>query len=246
MTKVSSNAFSFYILGSTFSFSSTPTLLPDSIDIEPILKYAETNNYLSCPAPLLQIMVESFDLSDLREPSNLCAETEYKLKALLRRALSFDALQWLINFTPASPFDDFNKRFHIGSAHRSAVCIYLARFIPCTNPLLSPTSGTALVSLTGLADDIIYHISHMNPSDTLFKSISWPLFLAGAESQNYAQRRWIMNTYDSLYQVMYWGYIPTVKKVLEVIWTIKDEAPEGAPNCWVNECRDAGTEMLVA
>jgi hypothetical protein len=99
------------------------------------------------------------------------------------------------------------------------------------------------VDLTGLSDDIIHHISFLTPDDALFKSISWPLFLAGAEAEGHAQRTWIMNTLDEFYNVMYWGYIPTVKRVLDAVWRCRDLSQE---NCWVTEVKEMGTNILIA
>jgi hypothetical protein len=231
----------FYILGSTFHFTTTPNPFPQSIELGPILQYAETNNYLSCPAPLLRVMLKSFDLSE-----ELTSEVQRQLKDLVAAALSFDPCQWSHELHPASPTEDLEKRVRIASAHRAAVCIYLARFIPCTHPLLDNSSGSALVNLTGLSDEIIHHISFLTPDDALFKSISWPLFMAGAEAEGHAQRAWIMNILDEFYSIMYWGYIPTVKRVLDCVWTCKDRSPEGSPSCWVTEVKEMGTDILIA
>jgi hypothetical protein len=233
----------FYILGTTFRPSSSPKLFPDSVDVNPILEYAETNNYLSCPAPLLRVMLQSFTLSESWGGSEeLSFEQQERVKELLELALSFKPLEWLSNFKPASPQEDLSERLHMASAHRSAVCIYLVRFLPCSNPLLNPSGGSAVVSLTGLADDVVHHISQLKAGDTLFKSISWPLFLAGAESEDPAQRAWILKTLDCFYTVMRWGYIQTVKRVLEAIWRFKDEGAD----MWATEVKKMGTEMLIA
>ncbi|KAI8943283.1 hypothetical protein NX059_001303 [Plenodomus lindquistii] len=240
----------FHILGSTFTFSSMPGLIPDSIELEPILRYAETNNYLSCPGPLLRIMIESFALPDSQDSPRVTAigtdSVQDQVGMLLQRALAFDPYTWSNSFTPSSPDEDLSHRIRIASAHRSAVCIYLARVLPSTNPLLDPSSGSALVSLTGLADDVVHHISHLKPGNALFKSICWPLFLAGAESEDPAQREWIMNTLDELYGLMFWGYLHTSKRVLEAIWKLKDAGELGSGNCWVEEVKDLGSEILIA
>jgi hypothetical protein len=188
-------------------------------------------------------MLQSFTLPDLansfEEPDHQCLD---KVKEFLELALAFDPGEWLRNFRPASPKDDLNKRLYVAAAHRCAVCIYIARFLPSTSPLLDPDSGVAVISLTGLATEIVYQLSHLTPKDTLFKSISWPLFLAGAEAEDYAQRAWIMSTLDSFYSVLRWGYIKNAKRVLEAIWMYKGE---GA-TCWVTEVKRMGTEMLIA
>jgi hypothetical protein len=238
----------FYVLGSTLSFSTMSKFVPDTIDLEPILRYAETNNYLSMPSPLLRIMLESFELPDSRDGTsgNLRDHIQMQVGVLLQRALDFDPIAWSCHFEPASPFEDLKQRVRIASAHRSAVCIYLARVLPATHPLLDPASDTALVNLTMLANDVVQHISHLKPGDAVFKCICWPLFLAGAESEDPAQREWIMNILDTLYSEMYWGYLHTVKRVLETIWLCKDRAELGSDNCWVDEVKEMGTDVLIA
>jgi hypothetical protein len=238
----------FFILGSTFSFTAVPTFFPETIELDPILRYAETNNYLSCPGPLLRIMLESYALPSKisQHVDDSCAEVQAQIESLLRRALDFDPLVWSSDFQPASPFEDIEQRIRIAAAHRSAVCIYLVRVLPTTNPLLDSNSGTALVSLTALANDVVHNISYLKPKDPLFKSICWPLFLAGAESRDPAQREWIMNTLDELYSVMFWGYLHTSKRVLEAIWKYLDSAVDGDSNCWVDEVRDLGNDLLIA
>lgn len=238
----------FYILGSTFSFTAIPTYIPDTIELEPILRYAETNNYLSCPGPLLRVMLESFALP-ARTVS--CTEEVYgsiqeKIGLLLHRALQFDPVTWSCDFEPASPFEDIEQRIRIAAAHRSAVCIYLARVLPSSSPLIDPASGSAIVNLTALANDVVHQISYLKPGDALFKSICWPLFLAGAESRDPTQREWIMNTLDDLYSIMFWGYLHTSKRVLEAIWKYIDQAQEGEENCWVDEVKDFGSDILIA
>lgn len=186
-------------------------------------------------------------MTDLRDTADgLLREVEERLKSLLEQALAFDPYEWVKSFTPTSSFEDLDQRVCIASAHRSAVCIYLARFIPTTNPILDTSSGSGLVNLPALADDIVHHISKLNPGDVLIKSISWPLFLAGAETDDPVQRTWILNRLDSFYTQMYWGYIHTVKRTLEMIWNCKARATEENPTCWVTEVKERGTEILIA
>jgi len=230
----------FYILGSTFSFTAIPTAIPDTIELEPILRYAETNNYLSCPSPLLRIMIESSTLPS----KTVCMQDS--IGVLLRRALAFDPISWSTTFSPASPHEDITQRIRIAAAHRSAVCIYLARVLPSTHPLLDPSSSQAIVSLTALADDVVHQISHLRPGDALFKSICWPLFLAGAESRDPRQREWIMDTLDELYGVMYWGYLRMSKRVLEDIWKYVDGVGGEEGNCWVEGIGGLGGDILIA
>lgn len=82
----------FFVIGSTFSFSTSRVLIPESIDLDPILGYAETNNYLSLPGPLLRIMVESFKLEDTREDASddIALDLQDEIGVLLKAALDFD------------------------------------------------------------------------------------------------------------------------------------------------------------
>ena len=82
----------FFVIGSTFSFSTSRVLIPESIDLDPILRYAETNNYLSLPGPLLRIMVESFKLEDTREDASddIALDLQDEIGVLLKAALDFD------------------------------------------------------------------------------------------------------------------------------------------------------------
>lgn len=173
---------------------------------------------------------------------NMSTEQQARVKELIEQALAFDPTVWLFTFRPASALDDLDKRLHMAAAHRSAVCIYLARYIPYTHPLLDPLGGQAVVSLTGLAKDIVFHVSKITPNDALFKSINWPLFLAGAESEDPSERAWIMETLDTLYDAMRWGYIQTNKRILRSIWEFKARGS----TCWVTDIMKMGTEMLIA
>ncbi|KAF2201596.1 hypothetical protein GQ43DRAFT_371055 [Delitschia confertaspora ATCC 74209] len=239
----------FFILGSTLTFSngSPQQLIPDTLDLDTILQYAETNNYLSCPAPLLRIMLKSFKIPDARIFETTTPFIEDQVGSLLEEVLAFDAVVWASeSFQPISPHENLSKRVCIASAHRAAVCLYIARVLPTSSPLISPSSPTAIINLSYLASDIVYHLSYLNPGDTVFKSISWALFLAGAESDIPAQRTWIMEKLDALWKELYWGYVRTVKEVLELIWGYKDRAARGENVCWIEEVRRMGTELLIA
>lgn len=238
----------FYILGSTFTFSAMPAFIPETIELDPILRYAETNNYLSCPGPLLRIMLESFALPPRSVPytDEMYQHIQDQTEIFLRRALAFDPVAWSCELEPASPFEDINQRIRIAAAHRSAVCIYLARALSTENPLLDPTSDTAIVNLPALSADIVHHISYLKPGDALFKSICWPLFLAGAESRNNDHRQWIMDKLDELYEIMFWGYLHTSKRVLETIWKYIDAVEAVGEKCWVDQILGLGNEVLIA
>jgi hypothetical protein len=45
---------------------------------------------------------------------------------------------------------------------------------------------------------------------------------------------------------MYWGYLHTSKRVLESIWKYIDQAKDGEENCWVEEVKDLGNDILIA
>ncbi|KAH6621698.1 hypothetical protein C7974DRAFT_314670, partial [Boeremia exigua] len=209
----------------TLSPSMSPNMIPEPINLEPILSYAETHNYLSCPRSLILIMMELWRIPGFNDRSHRgadCNTTQEQVGILLQRTLAFDPYAWYCGIQSTGLNECVEQRTHIACAHRSAVCIYLAQVLPATSPLINPESDTALISLTDVANDVLFHISLLIAcTDSLFTSICWPLFLAGTELKHDSQREWIINKLDELYNIMAWGYIRTSKRVLEDIWRYK-------------------------
>lgn len=221
--------------------------LPPSVDFDHLLKFTESNNYLSCPAPLLRIMLRSFEQPE-SEPGTALIEDSSNTRdidSLLCATLSFDCQEWLTQFEPMSPFDDLTKRFHIASAHKSAVCLFLLR-ARASSSCSRSWDGVQLVDIHFHVENIIQHISQITPDDATFQSTCWPAFLAGAEAETMAQRQWVCDRMNALWEYMHWGYIRTAQEVLDIIWRSKDESVDGGSQGWVETVRKTGVKYLIA
>lgn len=246
-----SDSLVYCILGSTLTYSSTPNVsLHDSIALDAILEYAESNNFVSCPAHLLRIMLKSSELSEILNDTPVFAQElsslEQQVKLLVRSAQKFDPFAWASSFQLTSPYEEVMKRMHMASAHRSAVCLYVVRVLPDSSPLIRQSSTSAIVDIPGLVSDIIHHLSFIHLGDALFKSTCWPMFLAGVECEKLEDREWIKARLDALWDTLLWGYVRTAKEVLEVIWNCKDRAAIAQTPCWVDEVRKLGADLLIA
>lgn len=169
-----------------------------------------------------------------------------EIENLISAALSFDPRQWLATFEPVASSDDPEKRFHIASALKSAVCLFPARTGVATSLHTKPRIGYQLVDVQLHANEIIHHISFISPGDATFQSTCWPAFLAGAETQMYTHRIWIRERLSNLWDHMHWGYVCTAQEVLDIVWRSRDASRHGGKMNWVEEVRKTGVKYLIA
>ena len=193
-------------------------------------------------------MLQSFgtpDAHENRSPTEII-NIESRVRALLEAALSFNPETWASTLQPTFTGEDLAGRIRIATAHRAAVCLYIARVLPNSSSLLHPLSPTVLIWPAALATEIVDQLRHINPGDPVFKSISWALFLAGCESEIPEERVWIMEKLYELWKSMCWGYMRTAIEVLKVIWRFKDGSAKGWEVCWVDEIKRMEMELLIA
>lgn len=218
-----------------------------SFDIVPLLRYAEANNYLSCPAILLQALLATAQLSrDL--PSEVIANaTSRAIKdqvyALLLTAQSFDPLSWATELQRISPQCDLDSRIHIASAHKAAVCIYISRILLSFSP-----NSEVCETLEPLVIDIISHLSLISQEDALFKAGTWPTFVAGAETRDPERRAWAMTKLHLLWTLLPWGYIRSTMEVLAGVWRKRDAAVN-SDSCtldWIQDLMTLEVDCLIA
>lgn len=175
---------------------------------------------------------------------------EERIRPLLHAAQSFDPSAWASDLQSRSPASDLALRTHVASAHRAAVCIYLARL------MLSLRYDTHLAwSLKSWASETIEHMAWIRPCDALFTATTWPAFIAGAETHNLQEQSWTVQRFSELWQVEPWGTIGGALDVLRGIWSDRkqhgsfggddsgcDEAGNGD---WIAKLRDTGVDWLI-
>ena len=238
------------ILGSTLACL-TPSSTSDtsSTQLVPALEYAEANNYLSCPATLLQLTLAATEL--LRPMSNhstvnstaMTIPPAQQVFLLLQTAQSFDASIWATSLQKVSPQKDVGKRAHIASAHKAAVCIYLSRALLSFSQAARISDG-----LESLVSDVVHHLSFIPNGNELFKSTSWPTFIAGAETKDLAHQEWAVTRLHKVWGVCPWGYIRSAIEILDLIWEERNGAADNgnASMNWVQELRSLKVNWLIA
>lgn len=241
------------ILGSILTHSRLPVMPPSHfIEIDSVLEYAERNNYLSCPGELLRILLAASELSHTTNAamsSQEVSEERYEEQALfyLRAAESFNPRAWAESSQDLSPLPDIEERVHVVSALKAAVCISIVRALPCTLPLLSPSISGSYVGVADLVSSIIYHLSFITSDIILFKATSWPTFLAGAESEDFEQRAWVVGRLNALWEKLRWGYIRSALDLLGLIWDKKGRRMSNPQHSssWIQEVKSLNTDLLI-
>jgi hypothetical protein len=233
------------ILGTTLTKTAKPAAVQHhTSSVSRLLKDAEVNNYLSCPAELLEILHsvppllwDTEDIPTQRTPVASCRVDHSSL--LLRRVWDFDALSWAKKLQRTSPRSDLDNRMHIASAHQAAVGIYIIDAFR-----LGCETTDRRNDIETLVSSIIDHLNFINPEDGLYKATSWPAFVVGAASMDLEQRKWSLNRLCRLWEVCPWGYIKSASELLEMIWQ-RHTRSEVIVN-WVQMLRELGVDWLIA
>ncbi|KAL4928804.1 transcription factor domain-containing protein [Aspergillus undulatus] len=244
---VTSDCLTYYVLGSTLMNTSTLSLSNPFIfssDIIASLTRAEANSYLSLPTPLLQILFEACELSNLvalstmldipdshsdsDSDSNLI-QFQTRARALLHATAAFNVNAWAASLEGTSTSLRTTSRIHTALAHQNAVKIYICRAVDVGTNTTSPSSSSMLLGEdpNRLVTNIITHLSLVPPSDPIFKATSWPTFIAGAETDNPVYRRWAAERLDEFWNLIPWGYVRTAGEVMRTTWRLRDEASGG-------------------
>ncbi|RDW66967.1 hypothetical protein BP5796_09716 [Coleophoma crateriformis] len=243
-----SNCLVYDIFGSV---STCPKLLetPQSIrfDITPLLRFAEANNYLSCPAVLLQTLLAASQISR-NLPNELASNETFKVakertEALLWTTQSFDPLSWATELQKISPQYDLDSRIHIASAHKAAVCIYISRILLSFSP-----NSESYENFEPLVSDIILHLSFISQEDPLYKSITWPTFVAGAETRDPERQAWAMTRLHQLWGILLWGYTRNIMGVLAGVWEkrVTPVGPGSSALDWIQDLMTLEFDCLIA
>lgn len=244
----------FDILGSTLTSSiDSVANTPCSGGAISLLQDAEGNHCSSFPTILLQLIQNGARLSQ-NAHSYRSPTLEQRLQQalqLLSTAQSFNPAAWARDVQIRSPTSDLALRTHIASAHHAAVCIYLSRVILSLDPLTVLSSD-----LEALVAEIIDHLSHISRYDALFTAMTWPAFIAGAETNKSNRQEWVREKFEELWQVEPWGLMRGAREVLERIWAGKKNgvaaneegvplhASDGPAN-WITDLRSRGVDWLI-
>ncbi|KAH0598552.1 hypothetical protein MHUMG1_03853 [Metarhizium humberi] len=202
------------------------------IELLEVMKRVEVNSYLSCPPEILKIILSASQLSCQGPYTDFDLAAADQARALIVEALAFDIDVWVDQLRQLPHVTDIKSRFHVASAHRSAVCLYIIRALPVVR-VVYPVDANFLVN------DILCHLGQIHDEDPYFKATSWPTFIAGAETRDAGHRDSTLKRMFAIWQICPWGYIFAAIRMLKHAWQIQDTNPESNVN-WLQELKKDG------
>lgn len=248
-----SNCLIFEIIGSTtsgplgrFSTQSTKGFLS-------LLQDAEGNHCSSFPTQLLRILQAGTLLVPANSPTTQphCSQSaRAETRALFDAAHCFDPCAWASALQQRSPVADLEQRVHVASAHKAAVCIYIARLL-----LLLGHTAELPVDIETLLSTGIGHLSQVGGKSPFFAATAWTSFVVGAEMTDSERRSWAVDRFNNLWEVEPWGSLREAITVLQLLWEEQDEmilSNEARPHDdaqvdfnWIRRLRDLNVHWLV-
>lgn len=200
-----------------------------------LLRQAEANHYLSCPAVLLHAARSAAHMSFSR--SNQEQRLQQSQAHLLDIISSFDPISWAVDLQKSSPCKDLIDRTHLASAHKAAIHIYVCR-------VMNSSMGPGL--LENQVKEIIHHIGSISSGSALIKATPWPIFIAGAESTDQDSRSLIADKLYSLWTTIHWGYVRNALKILESRWQQREGVDEASePRDWTRGLSTLGYQWFI-
>ena len=189
--------------------------------------------YIGCPEYLLSaVRFFSAARDRLADPRHLDTPETYSLLQSVTSVLNstnlFDCYGWanqtlrVSSLTPTS--QNVQSLEHLAQAYKSATMIYGWRI--CDALIGNNTPLSDLV--TGLVHEV--HI--LRRDEALFKCILWPLFIAGLESEDQAQRRQVRKFLDSFWFETKCINVINAVTILDRFWVDPSEV-ENASCSWI-------------
>ncbi|KID97926.1 acriflavine sensitivity control protein acr-2, partial [Metarhizium majus ARSEF 297] len=230
---VIADCFIYHILGSTLAETAMASRIARcGSELLEVMKRVEVNSYLSCPPEILKIILSASQLSCQGPYTDFDLAAAEQARALIDEACAFDIIAWADQLRQLPNVTDIKSRFHVASAHRSAVCLYIIRALPVVR-VVYPVDANILVN------DILYHLGQIHDEDPYFKATSWPTFIAGAETRDVGHRESTLKRMFAIWQICPWGYIFAAIRMLKHAWQIQDANPESNVN-WLQELKKDG------
>lgn len=199
-----------------------------------------TNSYFCCPPEVLEVVHLASQMS--RTTGNDDTVEDGLLSTgldLLHRAQSVDVLAWALKAReiPDLASSAIGSRYRAGSAHRLAACLYIMQAAPS----LQRSVGDEVVDV--IMDDLQHTLEAIPPSDSNFKSTTWPTFIFGATAKSDERKTWVIDRLRRLAVAYPWRYLNTSMETLEILWSL--EAEGKLKQGWLPTLRDPEHNILV-
>ena len=192
-----------------------------------VAKRAELWMWSGCPSELLEILwtINSVSLDEASAPID-------DVSAIFNRLSKFSPSEWANSHHEGGPVVERN---HIASAYQGAVEIYARRLFNQPWQEMSVTDD--------IVDATIAHLIAIHPTDTHFKGIVWPAFIAGAEARTLSQRAITRRMFEDLSNFLHTWNVKRVIPTLERIWA--RTPADSVKQSWVHYLREAGDDLLL-
>ena len=93
-----------------------------------------------------------------------------------------------------------------------------------------------------MVEDVINHLSFIHQDHALFGATTWPAFVAGAETDDPAQRGWVERHFVELWEVQPWNNITAAVAALQKVWSTRDK--DRSSN-WIQIIRNEGVDWII-
>ncbi|KAK4223439.1 acriflavine sensitivity control protein acr-2 [Podospora fimiseda] len=208
-----------------------------------VLRRAEAHSYHCCPPVILQVIMSTSRLSTLDdEVERLNGALE-----LLERAMMFPVEEWVHSIRGLSlEEDDLSVRVSLASAHRAAACLYILLSAPEVEGVLE-----GRLTLDGLVQEVKGFLSEVPTDHILLKGTVWPMFMAGAQTDDKEQREWYLERLGTVWAknpwICPWGYIRTAVEMLKELWAVRDKVggERGKGWNWLHEMKARREKCLI-
>ncbi|KAI3291491.1 transcriptional regulator family: Fungal Specific TF [Penicillium roqueforti] len=203
-----------------------------------ILKRLEENSWVGCPAYLLGVIFfvhalwypESEAAAMTPQPTALPTPiqpgqplTLDSFASLLQGIRDFDPVAWSQEMQNVFFIPNLTYRLALATSYQDAVYLYTSRVLSRTREGFSPPWIDVGLPPDHrlIATNLITQISLIPPSDSHFKCLIWPTFIAGAECRP-SQRALILEKLGSLYEAMTSVNVRNAAWVLRLMWQKQD------------------------
>ncbi|GKZ51915.1 hypothetical protein AbraIFM66951_008166, partial [Aspergillus brasiliensis] len=189
--------------------------------------------YIGCPVYLLSTLRYFSTARDhLAGPRHLDTPEIYSLlqsvTSLLESTKSFDCHDWVTEIMRASvttpPMQSVRLLESLAQAYKSATLIYGWKICDALTGNKS--------SLDDLVRELVCEIDRLRTDEALFKCILWPLFTAGLESQDQAQRDHIKECLESFWFETKCINVINAVTILERFW-VDPSNVQNASSSWI-------------
>lgn len=200
----------FGIMGATLAptnLSSRPPACLDPTFLQ-TLRYSEHQTWVGCPAELLYLLSV---IDSLRSVHHSVPEREDTIASLCDCLGAFSPSTWAKDFPDQQHYE---SRYHLACTYKAAIEVYASHII-------GTSSKDQYLSESNILDTTQHGIAHMlsiPPHDFHIKSLVWPAFVLGAETERLDLRQAVRATFRHIWVSSCCYNARNAARMLDKIW----------------------------